>query len=422
MTEAAGVGTGLQRLRAATEALWGDDDHEDDLPERVLEAVSVLVGDAGAVALGMAPSGGEGVRVVHRGLSDDLLERLRSLTIGDLVLDEVADGRTHVPLPRAASMNTDRVPAPRQPSRVVSAPIRVASGIYGQLYVVEDGGPSGEVDAELLAVFATIAGQAVSGVRSQRHIGQQRRWEAAALRLLAWLLRQAEDDEAGAWHQLVSIVAETADAHGVAITVVDPEDPATVQIPASVGGMEAWSGRRIPRKNSITQVVVASGRPLVIPDAAADPRTAGVAERAPEVGPIAAAPVVDGAAGTLEAALIVARTREQAPFDDAESDMVCVFAAEAGAALALVRARRNHARLRRFQEREQLATELNERTLQRLIGVEIALSGLLATSPTGDHRRRLHRQFDEVSDLVKDMRRTVFEAINHLDPLDDGRP
>ena len=77
MTEAAGVGTGLQRLRAATEALWGDDDHEDDLPERVLEAVSVLVGDAGAVALGMAPSGGEGVRVVHRGLSDDLLERLR---------------------------------------------------------------------------------------------------------------------------------------------------------------------------------------------------------------------------------------------------------------------------------------------------------------------------------------------------------
>ena len=167
---------------------------------------------------------------------------------------------------------------------------------------------------------------------------------------------------------------------------------------------------------------MASGRPLVIPDAAADPRTAGVAERAPEVGPIAAAPVVDGAAGTLEAALIVARTREQAPFDDAESDIVCVFAAEAGAALALVRARRNHARLRRFQEREQLATEPNERTLQRLIGVEIALSGLLATSPTGDHRRRLDRQFDEVSDLVKDMRRTVFEAINHLDPLDGGRP
>jgi len=421
MTEAAGIGTRLERLRAATEVLWGDADDGDD-SGRVLDAASVLVGDADAVALGMAPSGGAGVRVVHHGMGDDLVERLRRLTMGDLVLDEVTAGPAHVPQPRAASMDPDRAPAAAQPMRVVSAPIRAGSAIYAQLYVVENGGLSDDVDEDLLAVFATIAGQAVLGVRSRRHVDQRRRWEAAALRLLAWLLRQPDDDEGAAWHQLVSIVAETADAHGVAITVVDPENPASVQIPASVGGMESWSGRRIPRKNSITDVVVASGRPLVIADAAADPRTAGVAERAPEVGPIAAAPVVDGAAGTLEAALIVARTREQAPFDDVESDMVCVFAAEAGAALALVRARHNHARLRRFQEREELATELNERTLQRLIGVEIALSGLLATSPTGDHRRRLHRQFDEVSDLVKDMRRTVFEAINHLDPLDDGRP
>jgi hypothetical protein len=57
--------------------------------------------------------------------------------------------------------------------------------------------------------------------------------------------------------------------------------------------------------------------------------------------------------------------------------------------------------------------------VRRLIRVEIALSGLLATSPSGDHHQRLSRQFDEVSDLVKDMRRTVFEAVNHLDPHGD---
>ena len=59
------------------------------------------------------------------------------------------------------------------------------------------------------------------------------------------LLREHDDDENAAWHQLVSIVAETSSAHGVAITVVDREDPTTVVIPASVGGMESWSGRRI---------------------------------------------------------------------------------------------------------------------------------------------------------------------------------
>ncbi|MDD7939851.1 hypothetical protein PHK61_15625 [Actinomycetospora lutea] len=56
---------------------------------------------------------------------------------------------------------------------------------------------------------------------------------------------------------------------------VDPDDPTTVEIPASVGAMEPWSGRRIPRKNSITHEVVASGRPLVIADAVTDPRAAG---------------------------------------------------------------------------------------------------------------------------------------------------
>jgi GAF domain-containing protein len=243
-------------------------------------------------------------------------------------------------------------------------------------------------------------------------------WDEASRRFLGGLLREQDDDETAAWQQLVSIVADAAAAYGVAITVVDRDDPTTVVIPASVGGMESWSGRRIPRTNSITHAVVASGRPLIIADAATDPRTVGVASRAPEVGPVAAAPVIDGAGGTLEAALIVARTHNQEPFDPVEGELVAGFAVEAGAALALVRARRDRARLRRFEERERLASELNQRTLRRLIGVELALSGLLAESPTGDHRRRLSRQFDEVSNLVKDMRRVVFEAANHLDPLE----
>jgi hypothetical protein len=49
------------------------------------------------------------------------------------------------------------------------------------------------------------------------------------------------------------------------------------------------------------------------------------------------------------------------------------------------------------------------------------LSSLLATSPNGDHHRRRGRQFDEVSDLVKEMRRTVFEAANHPDPHGDDQ-
>ncbi len=414
--EAAGVDAGLARLRAATEVLWGGRDGGADLPARILEAAAVLVGGAGRVALGLAPSDGLGVRVVHHGLSEDLVERLRGLTVGDLVLDDFTDTTAVVPQPRAADLELDLPLGQPSPEMVLSVPVRTGSDVYAQLYVVRDVRASDTVGEDALGVFVTMAGAAASQAQSELRARQRRRWEAAALRLLAGLLRRPDDDEAAGWHQLVSIVAETADAHGLAISVVDPDDPTTVEIPASVGGMEPWSGRPIPRKDSITHAVVASGRPLVIADAATDPRTAGVAERAPEVGPVAAAPVIDGAGGTLEAALIVARTHEQAPFDDAETEMVSVFAAEAGAALALVRARDNRARLRRFDEREELATELNERTLQRLIGVEVALSGLLATSPTGDHHRRLTRQFEEVSDLVKDMRRTVFEAVNHLDP------
>ena len=414
MMEAAGVDADLARLRAATEALWVGDGGA-DLAARILEAATVLVGGAGRVALGLAPSDGLGVRVVHRGLSEERVERLRGLTAGDVVLDDITDTSAVVPRPRAAHLDVGLPSGRLAGDRVLSAPIRTGSDIYAQLYVVGDVRDS-QLGHDLLGVFVTMAGAAVTRARSERLAGQRQRWEGAALSLLSGLLRRPDDDEAAGWHQLVSIVAETADAHGVAITVVDPDDPTTVDIPASVGGMEPWSGRRIPRENSITHAVVASGRPLVITDAATDPRTAGVADRAPEVGPVAAARVLDGAEGTLEAALIVARTRDRTPFDDAEAEMVGVFAAEAGAALALVRARRQRARLARFEERERLATELNERTLQRLIGVEIALSGLLATSPTADHHRRLTRQFEEVSDLVKDMRRTVFEAVNHLDP------
>jgi hypothetical protein len=290
----------LARLRAAVELLWSDEaqpnreDTDDELPWRIVDAATVLVGGASHVALGLARSSAPGARVVHRGMSEDLVERLRGLTAGDSVLDDLTEASSIVPEPRAANLDVDRASRRSSPEMVLGAPIRTDSGIYAHLYVVNDRGASDAVGGDLMAVFAAMAGAAVAQAQSDLRARQQRRWEAAALRLLAGLLRQADDDEAAGWHQLVSIVAEAADAHGVAITIVDPDNPTTVTIPASVGGMEPWSGRRIPRENSITHTVVTSGRPLIIADAALDARTAGVADRAPEVGPIAAAPVLDG--------------------------------------------------------------------------------------------------------------------------------
>jgi GAF domain-containing protein len=409
------VGAERERLRAATEMLLESLD-DGELPLRIVEAGCALAG-AGRAALGIAPAVGGDVQLVHLGLRADLEERLTRLTAGDRVLEQVVDAPPGAPQPRTAMLEADSsVDGPWQRT-LLSAPIRAGSGLYGQLYIVSNE-ESGGLTEGTLATFAAAAGLAVSHAQLRHRATVRERWGVASRRFLGGLLREQDDDETAAWQQLVSIVADAAAAYGVAITVVDRDDPTTVVIPASVGGMESWSGRRIPRTNSITHAVVASGRPLIIADAATDPRTVGVASRAPEVGPVAAAPVIDGAGGTLEAALIVARTHNQEPFDPVEGELVAGFAVEAGAALALVRARRDRARLRRFEERERLASELNQRTLRRLIGVELALSGLLAESPTGDHRRRLSRQFDEVSNLVKDMRRVVFEAANHLDPLE----
>jgi GAF domain-containing protein len=208
--------------------------------------------------------------------------------------------------------------------------------------------------------------------------------------------------------QLLACVMEVAEAHGAALTCVDPDDRAAILIPRACGGLAAWAGARARLEGSITAAALEVGQAFYIDDATADPRTTGAVERAPEIRAVLAVPLTTMEKGMHESRSVLVVTRDQrAPvFGELELEMVGAFAAHAASALAQQQSREDREALRRLQDREQLAHELNDQLMQRLTRVGFALSGV-ASHAGPDVQRRLLAQVDELDAVVRTVRDTV---------------
>jgi signal transduction histidine kinase len=130
----------------------------------------------------------------------------------------------------------------------------------------------------------------------------------------------------------------------------------------------------------------------------------GLADRGIELGPTAAVPLMT--AGRAIGALCVSRSLGGGAFTHPELSAISEFAAQAGIALTLARARQDRAGLEVIEERSRIARDLHDHVIQRLFATGLGLQALASADPV--HAVELDKRVTEIDAAIADIRTAIF--------------
>ena len=151
--------------------------------------------------------------------------------------------------------------------------------------------------------------------------------------------------------------------------------------------------------------VARSGVPVVVDDVTTDPRTAPFVPKALRgYGPFAAAPF-----GTRErplGVLTVYRRRGADPFTPAAVEILTAFAAQAGLVVLLAEGSTARQRVAVYEERERIARDLHDVTVQRLYAAGMQLDRL-SRRVSRRHAATLTEAVDQLDETITEIRATV---------------
>ncbi|HEU0089353.1 MAG TPA: GAF domain-containing protein [Pseudonocardiaceae bacterium] len=197
-------------------------------------------------------------------------------------------------------------------------------------------------------------------------------------------------------------------AGAAAAAVAGPaEDPALLRVICGTGLLDPrLVGELIPAQGSIAQLALGSGTTVVTDDVASPGTPCRAAPApAPGLGPVVAVPIGTGAGGGV---LLLARTREESPFQPADVEMITAFARQAGRALALAGERTRGELQRLVEDRERIATHLSEHAMRELLGISTTMHGLSTRMPSAADAQRLTDQADRLDTVLRDMQQAIF--------------
>lgn len=381
----------------------------DDLVQRIVESARTLVG-ARYAALGVVRES-RLIRFVHVGMDEPTVARIGELPQGKGVLGSLIDDPKALRLQDLATHPASvGFPEHHPPMHsFLGVPLLAGGTVYGNLYVTEtthEGGFTPD-DEQLLTALAGAAGIAVENALLLDSARRRERWQAASARLARSLLSGdlAPDEEI---QHLLDTAVDVARADGAAITEVTDTTPGTAHVTAAAGGVADWAGRSAGTAGSITQAALDTDGPVLVADAAVDPRTTTVVDRAPEVRSVLAVRLATSPGGPgTQSVLTLTRPAGEEVFGVLEAEMLLGFAAHATTAIELARGRRDREAVRDLEERERLVLALSEQVLQRVQRVGLALTSS-ASGADPPLREQLLSHVTELDDVVRAVRNTVF--------------
>jgi GAF domain-containing protein len=397
----------LRRLFDAVLVIGSDLDLPSTL-RRIVEAAVELV-DARYGALGVLDEAGTGLaEFITVGVDEAMARSIGVLPKGLGILGSlITDAR---PL-RLAQLGEDWRSVgfpPGHPSMTsfLGVPILVRGQVFGNLYLTDKTTAEvfTDVDEELAMSLASAAGVAIENARLYEQARERERM-LAAIQEIAAVLLEGVDRRAGL--QLVARHArELLDA-----------DLATVALPdAAVGDMvlevadgpdaDGLVGRRFARGGSVSGDVLRTGQPVVLLDAAGDPRRHQPLVRKGTMGPALFVPLVKD--GRPFGTLAVARAAAARTFSDADLATVQRFAAQAGMVLAGDEAREARHRHALLEDQERIGRDLHDTVIQRLFAVGLSLQGAVRLIDSQDGRSRVEDAVDELDLIVRHIRTVIF--------------
>ena len=201
---------------------------------------------------------------------------------------------------------------------------------------------------------------------------------------------------------IAASVRDLVDADLAGVTLRLPNDE-LLTVAADGPGSARHLGRRYPHEGSRSDVVLRSGKTLVIDDLSAN---AEVTSRVPGLGlgPTVFAPVlIDGPNGVLAVSRVVGREI----FTADEVELITSFAAQAALVLRRECERRRAAALARVADQARIAAELQDTAISEIFAASLTMSRLAGSADPEESELAVHA-IASLDNAIKLIRQAIF--------------
>jgi signal transduction histidine kinase len=375
--------------------------------QRIVELATRLTGARyGAIGV-LGPDGGIS-QFVYTGITAEQRDAIGPLPVGKGILGVLIEDAQPLRLRdlRSDPRSTGFPPNHPQMRSFLGAPVTARGRLYGNIYLTEKR-DAAEFDAEderSLMVLAAQAGVALENAHLYEELGK-RVQRVDALHAIVTAIMRGDDSDV-----VVGAVARHARAlleADLASMAVPSRDRRQLTVLAA-DGIEAENmiGDVFPLEGSVSGDAITSGEPVVLPDAAVDERIAQPVVRSGVFGPALFVPLASR--GEPFGTLLLARRRGAQPFEDGESRLAELFAGQAAVVLEQARLQDQVHRLETLEDRERIARELHDGTIQSLFTVGLGLQGTASLAIDPEVVQRLHGAVQELDRVIRDLRNYIF--------------
>lgn len=206
---------------------------------------------------------------------------------------------------------------------------------------------------------------------------------------------------------LTIICEHAADLVHAAVALVCMREGDDLLVKAVAGHARSLIGTRLEASASFAQRVLDTGHPIQLPRRNAGSRIA-MPETMPD-GPTLGVPIVAG--GVAEAALVVVRDADGAPYTNVDLVATEGLAAQAALALELERARVEREQTMLIADRERIARDLHDHVIQQLFATGMWLQGVLPFIERGSAQERVSEAIEALDETIREIRNTIYGLV-----------
>ena len=273
-----------------------------------------------------------------------------------------------------------------------------------------DGSPTREPAPGELAILAA------ENARLQAQARGQQAWQRAMADVTGRLL--AEDEPRDVLDLVTRYARELSGVEVVQLAVPTPDGEHLELVSALGAGAQARIGQVYQMRGTLAEIVLGSGRPLVIDDFATDERVPEAGRRALRLGPAVVFPL--GPPGDVRGVLTAGQPPGSPALSRDKVEMVTTFAAQAGIRLKLAEHRRNAERVALLADRDRIARDLHDHVIQRLFATGMSLQGALPLMMAPAAVDRVRRAVEDLDETIRDIRAAIFTLQPREEPDSPG--
>ena len=260
--------------------------------------------------------------------------------------------------------------------------------------------------AELSAANARLSLEILERSAAQVQLRRRQEWLKTSTDVTRQVLAVSGPE---ALELVAESVKRLADADIATVVLPTGDDRAQFRVAAVVGPhAEALANSTYPMKNTLSEMVLRGGKPILVEDAS-DDETIGdtvYLTREVPVGPVMGLPLI----GTKRSrgAMVVGRLRGRPPFSEDDMEMATTFAGYASVALELADARRHQQRAELLEDRTRIGRDLHDHVIQQLFASGMTLQAVASGLGDGPQAAMVGRVINDLDESILQIRSSIF--------------